>query len=353
FLPALLAALGSAYNLRDRETQESILSYLGVRRDRLSRFEDLRWQYFDALGRSDRPATLVALRESLALAHSWGTAYNLAVIANSLNRPAEGLAALRTLNPDEGSARGWAQYWTQLTHSLHLLGRHSEESDAAASMRDRYPERTVAHSLVARALAAGGQLDALDEALEASEILLPRTYWSHGAALVIAAQALMAHGQADEADRYLVAAEGWLTTQIAADPEYTAHRYWIAQTLYSQGRWADAAAVLDELQSRSPSNADYRGFAAVVATHRGDPERAWSLVDPGSWPDDESSRLQYTARVAAVLGDLDRAFADQSALLAMGAPGFAWQHESAHHEYGLMRQDARLNRLLKPIDDGS
>ena len=353
FLPALLAALGSAYNLRDRGTQDSILSYLGTRRDRLSRFEDLRWQYFDALGRSDRPATLVALRESLALAHSWGTAYNLAVIANSLNRPGEALAALQTLNPDEGIARGWAQYWTQLSHSLHLLGRHAEELDAAASMRTRYPERTVAHSLVARALAAEGQLEALDEALETSEALLPRTYWSHGAALVIAAQALMAHGQPDQADRYLEAADDWLATQIAADPDYTAYHYWTAQTRYSQGRWSDAAAALDELQSRSPTNADYRGFAAVVAAHMGDADGARSLVDPGSWPDDEPSRLRYTARVAAVLGDLDRAFADQAALLAMGIPGFAWQHESAHHEYGLMRQDPRFARLLRPIGEGS
>ncbi|NNM32190.1 MAG: protein kinase, partial [Gemmatimonadetes bacterium] len=207
FLPALLAALGSAYNLRDLATQDSILSHLGARRDRLSRFEDLRWQYFDALGRSDRPATLAALRESLKLAHSWGTAYNLAVMANSLNRPAEALASLQTLNPDEGVARGWAQYWTQLSHSLHLLGRHAEEFEAAAAMRARYPERTVAHSLVARALAAAGQLNALDEALEASSAITPRTYWSHGAALVIAAQALMAHGQAEDAESYLEAAE--------------------------------------------------------------------------------------------------------------------------------------------------
>lgn len=351
FLPALLTALASTYNLRDRETQDSILSYLGARRDRLSRFEDLRWQYFDALGRSDRPATLAALRESLALAHTWGTAYNLSVMANSLNRPGEALAALRTLNPDEGFARGWAQYWTQLSHSLHLLGRHAEEFEAADAMRSRYPERTVAHSLVARALAAGGRLDALDEALEVSALLAPRTYWSHGAALVIAAQAMMAHGQEDSAQRYLETADGWLATHIAADPDYTAFRYWRAQALYSQGRWAETAAALEDLMSRSPDDATYRGFAAVVAAHLGDADRAWSLVDPATWADDESFRLRYTARVAAVLGDLDRAFVDQSALMAMGIPGFAWQHESAHHEYELMRQDPRLARLLRPIDE--
>ena len=76
---------------------------------------------------------------------------------------------------------------------------------------------------------------------------------------------------------------------------------------------------------------------------------AWSLVDPASWPDDESFRLRYTARLAAVLGNLDRAFADQSRLMAMGIPGFAWQHESAHHEFALMRQDPRIARLMRPI----
>ena len=175
FLHALLAATASVHNLRDFGTRDSILSYLGTRQEWLSRFDDLRRQYFEALAQNDRPATLAALRESVALAPgAWASTYNLAVIANSLNRPGEALAALETLNPNWEHARGWAQYWTQLSHSLHLLGRYDEEIEAAATMRERHPERMVTHALMARALAADGDMTGLDQALEASEVRPPQ-----------------------------------------------------------------------------------------------------------------------------------------------------------------------------------
>ena len=83
----------------------------------------------------------------------------------------------------------------------------------------------------------------------------------------------------------------------------------------------------------------------------GDATRAWSLVDAESWPADEATRLRYTARIAAILGDLDRALADQSSALAMGISGFPWLHSGAHHEIALMRRDSRIARLLSPIEN--
>ena len=54
-----------------------------------------------------------------------------------------------------------------------------------------------------------------------------------------------------------------------------------------------------------------------------------------------------------MFGDMDRALADQSSMLEMGDSGFAWHHESDHHEFTLMRQDPRIRRLLLPIELGS
>jgi len=43
----------------------------------------------------------------------------------------------------------------------------------------------------------------------------------------------------------------------------------------------------------------------------------------------------------------------QSRVLQQGLDGFAWQHESSHHEFDLMRRDGRIQRLLLPIGLGS
>ena len=165
---------------------------------------------------------------------------------------------------------------------------------------------------------------------------------------MIAAQGLMSHGRPQEAGRYLQAAEQWLSGQIAADPDYTAHRYWMAQTLYSQGRWGDAEIVLEELRLRSPNNANYLGFSAVVAAHL---RRDGTGMGSGG-----RRRLARGQSNSAALhgqdrrlGDLDRAFADQSGALPMGISGFPWTHSGDHHEIALMKQDPRIARLLPPI----
>src|SRR5690606_17679151 len=105
-------------------------------------------------------------------------------LAVMTNRPSEAIEVLDVINPDVGEMRGWAQYWTQAAHALHLLSRFDEEVEAAREMVRRHPERSLAPVLEARALAAAGRIETLDSALQAGAVLPPRTYWSHGGALV-------------------------------------------------------------------------------------------------------------------------------------------------------------------------
>src|SRR5690606_39514689 len=124
---------------------------LEPRRGELSEYDDLRWRFLSALTRNDGQDALRVLRRSVQIAPESRAAYNLGRLAVMTNRPAEALEVLLGLDPDVGQMRGWAQYWTQVAHALHLLSRFDEEVEAAHEMVRRHQQRALAPVLEARA----------------------------------------------------------------------------------------------------------------------------------------------------------------------------------------------------------
>jgi len=350
FHTALLYGATTAWNQGDRRATDSLLRVLEPGREALSEFDDLRWQFLDALLRSDAQDGLRALRRSAELAPASRAAYNLARIALRLNRPREALEAIESLSPDAGAMRGWAQYWTVRTHALHLLGRHDEEAEAAREMARRHPERTVAPVLEARALAAAGDEEALRAALEASSARSPRTYWSHGAALTVAGEELLAHHGPTRAEPHLERALEWTERWIEEDSTYLAHRYWRGSALYDLQRWADASEAFEALVRDAPTNDAYLGMAAVAAARLGRRDAATGHLTGDAWLGAVGERLAYEARVEAILGDLDRAFVLLSQAFERGVDGWEWLHASAHHDIEIFRRDSRIARLLEAGD---
>lgn len=346
FTMSLLYGATTAWNHGDRELTDSLVRVVGERRARLSEYDDLRWQFLDAMLRADGQEILRVLRRSESIAPGSQAGYNLARQAIMMNRPAEALEALAPIDPDNGPMRGWAQYWTQVTHANHLLGRHAEESRAAREMVRRHPERTLAPVLEARALAAAGDLTALEVSLEGSAVRPPRTYWSHGAALVVAGEELLAHASPETARPYLLRALEWLDRQIEAEPDYEAHGYWKGSALYDLGRWEEALATFVALLESNPTSTAYLGMAAVAAARVGDREAAERYLSPESWGYEVGDRLVYAARAAAILGEPDRALDALAQSLDHGSSGFPWMHASGHHDFVVLRQDARIARLL-------
>jgi len=348
FLTTLLYAASTASNQGDQATTDSLIAFLQPRRDRLSRYDDARWQFHEALSRGASEPALRALHEAVKVAPGSRAAYNLALIANGLNRPDEALEALLTLDPEGGEIRGWAQYWTQKAHALHLLGRFEEEAEAASEMERRYPERDVATVLRARALAAQGRMEELEAHLAASALRPSQTYWSHGAALTVVGEALLAHGTSGAAEPFLARGEAWLSARIEDEPDHLAHLYWLASVYYDQRRWQDAAAAAEGLVRRRPENRTYRGMAAVAAARIGAPERAATHLDAPAWGGRSGNRSLYAARTHVVLQDPERALTELAAALDLGIGGWAWAHASGHHDFELFRQSAGMARLLEP-----
>src|SRR5690606_17275221 len=195
----------------------------------------------------------------------------------------EAVEVLRALDPDRGAMRGWAQYWTQLTHAHHLLGRHDAELAAAREMVRRHPERTVAPVLEARALAAAGRVAELDSVLEVGSLRPPHTYWSQGAALTVAGEELLAHHGPEAARPYLDRALAWVDARIAEAPDVEDHRYWRGCVLYDLERWDEALVQFEELLRADPTDTSVLGMAAVAAARLGEGTRAERYLEKDRW----------------------------------------------------------------------
>ncbi len=154
-----------------------------------------------------------------------------------------------------------------------------------------------------------------------------------------------ARGRIDDAARAFAAA-------VAAEPEGLGiAREWSGMQEASLGRSDAARAQFEEAVARDPATARARGHLADVAISRGDYARADSLLAQSiEWNDDDAETWGTVARLAAALGDSDRAreasrrataIAPGEARLRMNAGSLLWRSgetEAAKQEWGMALQ---------------
>jgi tetratricopeptide (TPR) repeat protein len=324
--PRLWAA-SAAWNIGRYDTVDSLLRALDGAGGSLSESER---SFAEAMGfelAGDGERAREAYRRAAELSPTGREWYTYARMALQTDRPEDALRGLLRADPDRGLLRGWSSYWTQLAHAYHLLGRHAEELAATRALRARFPDRRVGLTLEVRALAALGRVAEIDSVLAADAALPPTTYWSQGAAMVVAGEELRAHGRLSEGHALLIRAIVWLEGQRTANPAYDAHRFWLADARYALGEYAEAERLFTELAQEAPGdleNLQYRGSAAAAAAHRGDPRAEERLGEAA--PRECGEHTMYRARIAAIRGESVRAVALFGDAVRDGVDGLAWVH---------------------------
>lgn len=343
--PLVPAAFGAA-NTGQFALLDSLLTELRARRAELNEYEDLQWQYMDAIRANDGVRALAAARAAVRIAPGSRAGYNAARTAITLNRPGEAVEDLLALDPDRGLMRGWSSYWVQLAHAYHLLGRHRAELAAAREGVARYPDRRVNLVLEARALAALGHLEALDSLLTAVEGLPAETYWSQGAMLVTAGEELMVHQNPADGEQYLRRAVAWYQPRVRGPAPPSGHQFWLGLAHYQLGEFETADRIFRLLERDSPRSLQNRGLVAMGLARRGDGSAAVErLGTPG--PNAAGEHAVYRARIAAILGEHDRAISLLAEALGQGVDGWVWVHTSAWHDFAAMRDDPRFGRIVR------
>ena len=337
------------FNQSRHEEADSTLDFVEARIGQLSEYAALEVEFLRATQAGDGPRALEVSAAAEAMGPNSRAAWNHAAMAVQLNRPREALATLESINPDRGAMRGWAQYWTQLAHASHLLGDYVAEEGYAREMWRRYPERRVATVLIARSIAAAGDVGRLQAALDEFRILPPLTYWSYGAAVTTAGLELIHHGRPQVGRAYLDEAVEWLESELAVSPGDRGFRYFLSMAQYGLERWDEAAATLEGLARDYPERGNYQDFYALaVARVTGDREAAYAAADENDGVHQRGDHLAYRARIESVLGNSERALALLSEALQRGVDDLAWFHARAHHDLEPLRSEPDFQRLMTP-----
>ncbi|HSM09144.1 MAG TPA: protein kinase [Gemmatimonadota bacterium] len=349
FLVPKLSAAIAMYNQGLWEEVDSTLAYLEVRRDRLTEYHDFRRRSMVAQRQGDgQRAYRLELRRAELGPTPLGS-YNAANLANDLNRPGEALRLLSNLDPNAPGIRGWAQYWTQLAHAHHGLRQFDQEVEAAREMWARFPERRVATVLAARGLAAAGRHAELDSLFAALQLLPADTYWSLGAALVVAGEETRAHlGDAAAAAAYLDRAVTWLQARLDEKPDDRSHRYWLASARYDLEDFAEAERLFRALSTDYPDRTDFRTGALVASAQLAGPEAVRARLEADGEPV-HGHELARRARVEAAGDNADRALSLLTEGLRHGISGLPWLHATSLPDLGRFAADPRYVAALGSV----
>jgi tRNA A-37 threonylcarbamoyl transferase component Bud32 len=336
FLATLLFQANALANDNQHARMDSVLGTLRARLNELSESHRHWFSFLEATMAGDGARAIEAARRRVAASPAGMGWYNLGLIQLRSGQVKDALYSLGQVDPDRGELRGWSSYWTQLSHAYHMAHDYERELAAARAMATRYPDRRVALVLEARALAVMGRLAELDSALEVSSTQPPTTYWSQGAAMVIAGQELLAHGNREDGRRFLARGINWLRAELALQPTERGHRYWLATALYTLNRWPEAAEIFKQLSEESPTRGDYSWEAALALYRSGaDSTEVARWLRPPT-PREQGMFATYRGRLALIKGDREAALSIFADALRFGVEGLTWLHASAVPDFEML-----------------
>jgi DNA-binding SARP family transcriptional activator/TolB-like protein len=369
FTSAAIAAVGVASNFGQCALVDSIARALSAAARPIDRVERLSIQIGVARchGHNEEMLRLTLERAELAPRTS-GLRLSAAAAALYANRPKRALQLLKSIDPS--TELSWSTdsshfgYWSGVTESLHILGRHDEELAEASAMPNVAP---LSRSwLRARALAAlrrpADVLALIDTALtqqtETSNDLGLAPYTAgrpqYGATpawvAVWVARELSVHGDTATSRQVAARALAWYRARPQEERATIEERLVAAWSLELMGSYADAERMMKALAAEDAANVDYQGGLAGLAAEQGESPRTdsidrWLSMQHGdavSW-----TASFYRARDAALLSHDATAIELLRQCMEEGAWPYYLLNEPA---FGRLRTSAAFESLLAPKD---
>lgn len=307
--------------MRQWSAVDSLVGILRAHRRRLMPVELAALDLAEAELRGDLDAEYQAAAEvARAAPASPETRTYLAHMAVSSGRPAAALGALAEVDPRRGAMLFIPWYWNWITAALHERGEHSAELSLARRGLRQFPGTPSAVVNVGRALAAVGDVEGLRALAHELPNDTDRQRAFRRKMLLDWGRELDAHGNSTAGRAF---AEDLLADLPDLDePELLRDRI---SALVLAGRWSEANSVAQRLVARTPNDLTANGLLGVTAAGLGDTLRARRIATAlERWPEPYvfGRHTLWRARIAAVLGDRDRAVALAEAAMTQGHPRF-------------------------------
>jgi len=319
--------VASAYmNTGQWAQADSIVRFSNQAQGRLSVIERQSLDWILARLRGDQWGALEAARRMIELNAGSEWKWITAWMALSINRPAEAVEVLGSLDPDRGWMRGYPYYYLLLAGAHHVLGDHERELEAAVRGREQYAGLRYMLFEV-RALAALGRFEQLNERLDESLNMMAgwSSGWTPGDIMLAAGAELRAHGYASDARRVVDRAVAWHEVRPQDEAATADHRYDYARSLYQSERWDEADQLFRELSTEFPTSVTYKGYLGVIAARHGDLQDAHEIDEQLAAVDRpylNGFHTYWRSRIAAVLEDRESAVRLLREAVAAGSPYF-------------------------------
>jgi tRNA A-37 threonylcarbamoyl transferase component Bud32/TolB-like protein/tetratricopeptide (TPR) repeat protein len=313
FLRSLMIASAAYGNGGDPVTADSLVRLIEPRREELAPYDRYRLDYGVAGRRGDRPAQLRAARAATELV-PFGT-QRLALVGALVlnNRPREAQESLAEVWEEFlATAGSWSPLWEIRTEIHHLLEEYDRELEVAREGKDAVAGVLAGLGLEARALAALGKIEELEEVLDQVLTAPGGPGENPGTVLEMIAEELQAHGYPGEAGRVIEEALAWLNAEseeFRGTPEAQELR---GRLLCLNQDWVEAAAVLEDLSIEGPESSTILGLRGVVAARLGDAVVAAdfsSRLAAKGEPYGPGQNTLWRARIEAALGNVEAAMA--------------------------------------------
>lgn len=309
FLEPRLFALAALIAAGEPARADSVLRTIEPHHAELSEVGRLILETARADLRGNRTAAYHAALEWHERSPGRATATFAGLFAVGANRPREAVDLLEGVPFEDRDVAAGLGYYIFLTGSLHLLGEHGRELEAARQFQTFRPQYPTGLVREARALAA---LDrpAEAEALVDDLLLFPRSppFFTPEKALQNVGDALAAFGHADGAQRVYGRALAYLKGRGPARPpdELLAHADLLRRIGRLEAAERYAAAALDS----APDDGTVQAVVGLIAAQQGDraaADTAAAQIAARHDPYNHGSNTYNRARIRARLGDLDRA----------------------------------------------
>ena len=341
-VPLLFASI-SLSNLGKYAAADSLARRMSALSNSLSPLHRAWLEYRLRLLSGDRAGALQTVRRLAALSPGTKAGYNYAVEAYENGYYEEAIAALRTLDTENGPMRLWAPYWDLLGSSHHLLDNFAAEERDGGDARKRFPGRLFAVLSTVRALAAMGKIDQLQRVLTTSTSLPGDPYGtSVGSLIVEGAREVAAHHGLEAARPYFERARDWYRSE---EPANVVMRGYL---LYVLGDQQGARRLLEPVATSDSANPYALGVLGAVYAVQGERELATTLAlrlaanlrpyQFGEWRIAE-------ARIRGAMGDREATLALLSRALREGIAHDHWMHTMP--EFDIVKSDPRFIQMTK------
>jgi tetratricopeptide (TPR) repeat protein len=324
-LPRILLVF-SHHNIGAWAEADLVISELERRRDELSPYEAYRLDQLIAAADGDLEAAYHAAHQASSISPEFGPVVDGAMYAIALNRPKEAVQALQTVDTNRVLI-GWTSYWELLTVARHMLGDHDEELNDALKAREEYPDLLFMMNAEARARAALGDTDGVQDLIDDAINLGAQPFWTAGGLMRGIGEELIAHGKADAGRETLAQAISWYQTLPTEEKDRL--RFSLALTMLSAGRVDEAIALLEQAEQEDPGRFFVLGALGVARALQGDhadAERISAQLEQTDVPRSFGGISIWQAQIAALLGNKDQAMVFLRRALSEGARLGAWVH---------------------------